>query len=332
MLIKCDTINLEVIIMVQRNQTIDLFKFVFSIFIIGIHAQIFKNTLPVAYYTITMGLFRIAVPFFFAVSGYYFYQRIQTNRSVKSYFFNLIKIFIVFELIEIVVFSPFFLSYYKNIFFYIWKVLSTGLGGAYWYLTSLILSLIIMMPLWKKEKIIPCFVVGLILYLFCMTNDSYSQLFLNTTIQKLAIIHTQIWTWPQAGLCSSIFYLSMGAIINKYQIKGKYVFSILIITLFCLFFESYLLQSHQAYDGNCYLSLMILTPELLIFCLSHPTIKLKTKRLGEMSLYIYMMHQLILNSLQFILPLPKEVVFIIVVFLCIFISYLITGRKKDGDT
>ena len=111
--------------MTQRNQTIDLLKFVFSIFIIGIHAQIFKNTLPVAYYTITMGIFRIAVPFFFIVSGYYFYKRIQDNKPVQPYFLKLIKIFVIFELVEIIVFLPFFLSYSKNVFFYIWKIFST---------------------------------------------------------------------------------------------------------------------------------------------------------------------------------------------------------------
>lgn len=328
----CDTIKLEVMKMPQRNQTIDLLKFIFSFFIIGIHAQIFKNILPVAYYTITMGLFRIAVPFFFVVSGYYFYQKLQKNKPIKPYFMKLIKIFVIFELLEIIIFSPFFLMYFKNVFYYIWKIVSTGLGGAYWYLTSLILSLLIMMPLWKKKRLYPCFLAGLLMYLFCMTNDSYSPFFIHTHIQKLAILHTQIWSWPQAGLCSSIFYLSIGAIISKYQPQIKYLHMILFISFGLLIFEAYFLQSRNPYDGNCYLSLMIFTPMLLLYCLQHPYIGIDTKRLGQMSLYIYMMHQLILNCLQYILPFTSEVMVIIVAIVCIFISYLLTGRKKHGNT
>lgn len=318
--------------MTKRNQSIDLLKFIFSIFIIGIHAQIFKNTLPVAYYTITMGLFRIAVPFFFVVSGYYFYKRIQDDKPVQLYFLKYIKIFVIFELIEMVIFLPFYLQYSKNIFFYIWKILSTGLGGAYWYITSLLLSLLVLIPFWKKKKIVPCLIVGLSLYLFCMTNDSYSQFFIHSHIQKLAILHTQIWTWPQAGLCSSLFYLSIGAMIYQYQPQIKHLHGILIISLCGLMIESYLLQSHQANDGNCYLSLMILVPVLFIECIQKPRCYFETKRLGQMSLYIYMMHPVILNSLQYILPLTSEIVFMIVVLICIVISYLLTRGEKDGNT
>ena len=184
----------------------------------------------------------------------------------------------------------------------------------------------------EKEKIIPCLIIGLILYLFCMTNDSYGQLFINSPIQKLAIIHTQIWTWPQAGLCSSIFYLSIGAMIYQYQPQIKYLHVIVIISICMLLIESYILQSGYAYDGNCYLSLIILTPSLLLYCLQHPCFHMETKRLGEMSLYIYMMHQVVLNALHYILPLSSEIIFMIVAFICIMISYLLTGRRKNGNT
>lgn len=314
--------------MTQRNQTIDLSKFIFSLFIIGIHAQIFKNSLPAAYYTITMGVFRIAVPFFFVVSGYYFYKRIQDKKPLKPYFMKLLKAFVIFEIIEIIIFSPFFFMYFQNIVFYIWKIISTGLGGAYWYLSSLILSLLLMIPLWKRKKIMPCFIIGLILYVICMTNDSYSQFFLGSHIQKLAILHTQIWTWPQAGLCSSLFYLSLGALIYQYQPKIKYIHILLILSLLVLIGESYLLQSNQANDGNCYLSLMFLTPLLLLFCLQHPSFCFDTKRLGEMSFYIYMMHQVILNALQYVLPFTSEIIFVIVVLICIAVSYLLTRKKS----
>lgn len=43
-----------------------------------------------------------------------------------------------------------------------------------------------------------------------------------------------------------------------------------------------------------------------------------------------MIHPILLNSLQFLLPWLKVIV-LFVVSLCIFISYLLTGGKKDGN-
>lgn len=313
----------------ERNQMIDLFKFIFSIFVICVHAQLFKDTIPIAYYTLTMGICRIAVPFFFVVSGYYFYQRLQQKRSVKEYFVKLLKIFFCFEFIEIIIFTPFLFPYY-HFFEYLWKILSTGLSGTYWYLISLIISLLIMTPLWKKKNIIPFFIVGFFLYLLCMTNDSYSQLFVGTQIQKISILHTKIWTWSQAGLCSSLFYLSLGAMIYQYQPQIKHTKIILLIALIYLLGESYILQSHQATDGNSYFSLIVLAPMLVVYCLKYPKCHFSTRRLGQMSLYIYMIHPIVLNCLNFILPLPKMIILVIVIVICMVVSYLLTGGKKNG--
>lgn len=315
----------------ERNQTIDLLKFIFSLCIIGIHAQLFKGSIDVLYYVITMGIFRIAVPFFFVVSGYYFYQRLQNGRSVKDYFIKLFKTLIIFEMIEIIIFTPFVFPYVPNVFLYLWKIISTGLGGAYWYLSSLLISFIIMMPAWKKKKVWPWLIIGFVLYLLCMTNDSYGHLFIGTQIQKISMIHTQIWTWPQAGLCSSLFYLSIGAFIERYHFKGKYLNYIFVLSLIALLGESYFLQSHGALDGNSYFSLIILVPTLMLLCLKHPHCLWKTKRLGQMSLYIYMIHPVLLSSLQYVLPLPQGVIFVIVVVLCLLISYFLTRRKEHGN-
>lgn len=312
----------------QRNQTIDLLKFIFSLCVIMIHAQLFKDMSHLAYATLTMGLARLAVPFFFISSGYYFYQNVCLNKDVKSYFVKIIKIFIIYELIEVLIYTvpmlPMIQKY--GVFIYLWKIISVGLGGAYWYLVSLVLSLLILLPFWRRKSILPLLCIGLGIYLIVFTNDSYGFLFEKTIIQVLSKFHTTIWTWPQAGLCSSLFYLSLGAWIYEKKPSLHYINIYLLIAVIGLLCEAYFLQTHGAYDANCYLSLIICTPLLLIWALKHEQLPISTEKLGKMSLYIYMLHPLILNIINFALLLSYESLFVIVSIITITLSYLIVKK------
>lgn len=314
----------------HRNKVIDLMKFVFSICIIAIHVSLFKDISNVCYYIFTMGIFRIGVPFFFIVSGYYYYLKVKDNQSIKSYIMKLIKVFIIAELIEIVLYTPFFIkSEYFSIGLYLWKIFSTGLGTVYWYLTSFIISLIILVPFWRKRKIGFMLIVGLVLYLIAMTNDSYGPLFVGTNIQKIAMFHTQIWTYPQAGLCSSLLFLSIGAYIAQKKIIIKKV--TIPMFLFGLLFigEAYYLQNHQAFDANCYLMLILLAPLFFIWCLQYSKKIFDTKILGQMSFYIYMIHPIILNILRFLLPSSSHLfLFLIVSVLTSFLAYEIVKKQN----
>lgn len=318
----------------ERNKSIDLTKFVMSICIIAIHSQIFKNIDSSLYYAIPMGIMRIAVPLFFVISGYYFYQRLQQGQETKNYIMSLVKLFLIFEAIELVLYLPFYrMQPGFNILLYLWKSLSTGLGGAYWYIISLIISFVLVKEFWKKQKVLPGMIVGLILYLFVFSVDSYAGIFNGTIIQKLATIHTWIWTWPQAGLCSSLFFISLGAYI--YQKKPQFKVSLIyvIISMAILVIEAYLLQSTIAMDGNCYLTLLICVPLIFLYLLQHPHTSFKTKQLGQMSTYIYMAHPIVLTILRAFIPFLSynyEVLFIVTTFICIVIAYMITLKRKSN--
>ncbi|MEG0275524.1 MAG: acyltransferase family protein [Coprobacillus sp.] len=313
----------------ERNRTIDFMKFILSIGVIAIHAQVFFFVSPVLYKTITMGLLRIGVPFFFVVSGYFYYQRIMQGKETKSYIMKLIKIFLTFEAIEIIfLLVPMSSSLQPNAMIgYLWTALSVGLGGAYWFLISLILSLIFLTLFWKKKKIYPLLIIGLLLYLFVFTIDSYGGFFKGTEIQLLASLHTSLWKWPQAGLCSSLFYLSLGALIYEKKPKIPYLNIALILSLIGLMLEAYFLQSHGAMDGNCYVMLIISVPLLVMWCLNHPQLSFDTSRLGKMSLYIYMVHPIVLSLIRWLFPIPYEFLFIFAAIISVAIAYRITSKN-----
>ena len=84
----------------KRNRTIDLLKFIFSICVIAIHSSLFKEINTTLYISTTMGLFRIAVPFFFITSGYFYYRKLSSNQDTKIYILKLIKIFLFLKLLK----------------------------------------------------------------------------------------------------------------------------------------------------------------------------------------------------------------------------------------
>lgn len=62
---------------------VDLLKFVFSFFIIMIHVDIFSDISPSLNYFFVNILTRVAVPFFFAVSGFFFVRSFDFSKQKK---------------------------------------------------------------------------------------------------------------------------------------------------------------------------------------------------------------------------------------------------------
>ena len=317
-----------------RNKTIDFFKFIFSIGIIAIHIQFLKNWTPQFYNITADGLFRLGVPFFFVVSGYYYYGRIQNNYDTKGFIKKLIKLFLIFTSIESAIYlvslwwqllSP------TGILLYIYKSITVGQGGIYWYMFSLILSLVILTPMWKKKKIKPLLIVGLILYLITATNDAYGAIFAGSFIQTIAKVNTYLFCWPQAGLCSSLLWLSIGAVLYEYKPEYTNINKRLLIALIALIAEALIFKNTGAYDANCYISLIFATPLLFLFILKNDFIQFETKRLGLMSTYMYMVHPMVIIVLRWVIPFlnsTNELLFLITVIITTSISYLLTKPKK----
>ena len=317
-----------------RNKTIDFFKFIFSIGIIAIHIQFLKNWTPQFYNITADGLFRLGVPFFFVVSGYYYYGRVKSGHDTKDYIKKLVKLFLTFTLIESLLYLVGYFWIFTNplaLLGYIYKTLTVGQGGIYWYMFSLILSLVILTPMWKKNKIKPMLIIGLVLYLITSTNDAYGAIFAGTFIQTIAKVNTYLFCWPQAGLCSSLLWLSIGAVLYEYKPEYPNINKRLIIALVALIAEALIFKNTGAYDANCYISLIFATPLLFLFITKNDFITFETKRLGLMSTYMYMVHPIVISILRWTIPFlnsTNELLFLLTVLITIFISYLLTKPKK----
>lgn len=267
---------------------VDLLKLVFSLCIIGVHLDLFKEINLLAYRTLTQSLFRIGVPFYFITSGYFFAGKLEDKARRNAWLFRLIRIYIIFELLDIVLtmLVP-GISYPFG--YVVLRIFTTGMNRIYWYLISLILTCAICSELWRKGYTVHLIAAGFFLYLITMTYDSYSFLFENTFMAKIGEAHRYVWAWPQAGFGESVLFLSTGVFLRQNQPRLRHMDLLLCISMICLIIEGNLCQSHGAADANCYFFLIPSSVLLFLSALKHDSL-LQLKYAAAMSLYIYMTH------------------------------------------
>lgn len=81
----------------DRNLALDLLKLAMSFMIIGLHASFLADIHPLAEYLTVNGIFRVAVPVFLLINGYYFYPVLTKNRA-RNWFTKLIVMYLIWQL------------------------------------------------------------------------------------------------------------------------------------------------------------------------------------------------------------------------------------------
>ncbi|MBR2523617.1 MAG: acyltransferase [Clostridiales bacterium] len=317
----------------RRNTTIDVFKMICAVLVIAIHSDLFIDVNDLLYLNFTNGIARIAVPFFFVVSGYFFYDRVVRERPVRPYLLKILIFFLCFTLVDGL---TYFLLNPESVLADVWDFLHmVFLSGArlkYWYMTSLLLALVIVIPFWKKKLIWPCLVAGILLYIVMMTSDSYFVLFHNVLPGKFyetVFTYCNVFHGPQAGISSSLMFVSLGALIHKY--KPVYRTGLLILVSVLFFAELNVVQHTYFYGGRMYLMLIFLAPMIFMYCLEHPGKEFDTSYFSDWCLLVYMTHHYVVYALMDI-GITGSLNFLItaitIVPLNYFIARMIRDRKK----
>ncbi|MBE6090200.1 MAG: acyltransferase [Clostridium beijerinckii] len=287
---------------------VDVLRLVFAIAVVSIHTMAFKSINDDLWIATSMGIARLAVPFFFMVSGYFLYNRIGSEKEPKSTIKHLLRIYFLWVLIEIIALFPLVLSSLSAPpILIIERLLFAGVTGSLWYISSLIITIFIISPLLKRDKLFFLFIIGFVLYLFGTTGDTYYGLFEKTMINPLINGYTSIFMLPQIGITESILFVSLGAIVSKYKLNEKIQKSGLlsILSIILLLIETFVLnKTGIAKDANMYLSSIIAAPLILIWAInSTKNISTKvSKTCREYSLGIYCSHQIVMIWLAMFIP------------------------------
>ena len=286
---------------------------------------------PAMCYTLTHGLFRIGVPFFFAVSGYFFAGKIHDKEASGKYSKSILKLYIVFEIIDIILNTLVMKDLWKQPLLILQRVFTCGVNGVYWYLISLFLTCLLLRPLWAKKKTNILIIIGLVLYILAMTDDTYTGFFMNTKIQELVHMHTMFWKWPQAGFAMSVLFLSIGVKLRQDALEVKHTGLLFLISCMLLVLEANFTQTHGALDANCYFSLIFAAPLLMMLALKHPAVINCPKEVRDLSMYIYMVHIYINYALYVLYPVYVRWILscLISTVIAALIIY-VKGRRKEA--
>lgn len=150
---------------VKGYPLIDCFRIIAAILVVTIHTSPLDTISPTLDFYLTRGLGRIAVPFFFITTAYFYFLNPSKKRLCK-----IIKQTLLIYLAAIIIYLPLNLyNHYFNqsnlIYEIIKDVLFDGTFYHLWYLPATVLGLIIVAVLDKRVSLLTSFSIVVLLYL-----------------------------------------------------------------------------------------------------------------------------------------------------------------------
>lgn len=293
--------------------SIDLFKFIFSFFVIMLHTGLFLSVNEELEFWFINTISRFAVPFFFASSGFLFFTKLDykndkienSSKNRKKFFryiWRMFLLYIIWSVIYLFVSIP---EWVKNgwLSFGIVKdyVISTFRIYSYyhlWYMIDLIYATIFgyILLSFVKRKYIPYIVI--VLYAFGIT--AYSYYWIDCPASSLSLSAWNSFTAMFAGLTMAFPLMYVGYFASQHNFKKMNSLILTIVSLVLLCVEIYLLRTFT--ENKWVFSYIIFTLPCAYFLFSlviniNVNIKQDTlKILRSMSTLIYCIHPLIINA------------------------------------
>lgn len=267
-----------------RNLTIDVLKIVLAFFVVFLHMNFLKGTLPTLSYVFVNGLFRIAVPVFLVITGFYFFH-IDDIRKLKKWLFRTFLLYAIWMLL--------YISYWKDSD----QIFLTIIFGYHhlWYLIGTFFSGILLYFLRKKSSGILIFLaVTLFLTGYCVQvlgNLHYLDK------EQDAVLNMYLLYRNFLFVCFP--FLTIGFLINKHKIDlSRYNNSYLLLIAVILFvfgeafFNYYWVSSENT---DILFSLLFACPLVFLY-FKNIYIKTSSKILANLSTAIYVVHPMIMKS------------------------------------
>lgn len=300
----------------MRNLAVDILKIILAFFVVFLHMHLLRDSYPSLSYVLVNGLFRIGVPVFLIITGYYFYHVDDINKLKKW----LIRIFLLYSIWSII-----YIPFWKED-----KVFINILFGYHhlWYLIGTFFAGIILFALKNKS---PQFLLLTILFLF---GCGYM-------IQMLGNLH---YFTGELDVALNLFpsyrnflfvcfpFLGIGFLIKKLNIDVKQKPSLLVVAasvalvVLEAFFNYKVIGLDKKESIDLLISLLIACPIVFLYCKSI-SVKTDSKILASISTAIYLVHPLIMEWI-FNLHLPSfEFVIFIAVLLIVSLILVLINRK-----
>lgn len=286
--------------MKQRDFSVDLFKFIASLMIVGIHTALFWDVNSTLYFIVVNVVFRMAVPYFAICTGYYLTrvmdrENLEISEKRKYFFRHFLKIvamYAVWSVVYLIYQVPSWIEtgWVSPMAFVDFAIGAVTKGAYYhlWYLLYLIYSLpVFYVLLTKTNKKAQKIIAPLLWFVACFFYVYYR--FLPTEISRY---------FESVAEYSTIFavlpLLLMGSFISRREIQSKkrslicFAVSFVLLVLEALFLK-------ESVNVDKYSYIVFTLPTAYFAFQTVIQIKCTAKNsfvgiLGETSTWVYCIH------------------------------------------
>lgn len=326
----------------KKNQGIEQFRVILAMMVVAIHCLPLHRLWPDGDILITLTLFRIAVPFFFMISGYYVFSDLATQNSypARQRVWHFIKKQLQVYLIATLLFLP--LAWYSGMLglnmplgTFIQTLLVNGILYHLWYFPAIITGSLLVMGLLVRFSFKQVFFMAIGLYVIGLGGDSWSELAAQTPLASFYSLIFQLLAGTRNGIFFAPLFLLLGVRARRFAKKhaSPHRYSYLLICLICLLLESYLLHHFTTPKHD---SMYVFLPFVLLFLF--PIIQqwqapMIWKQAGRLSLWLYLLHPYTIAVTHFLsqkLPLLQNnlINYIVVLGLTIGLIYGLFALQK----
>lgn len=292
----------------QPYTGLDVFKLFFAVCVVAIHTYAIEGLPASAYFWITQGVFRLAIPFFFVTSGFLLGKKLREqkkepaaviHRYIKGLLPPLLCVGIVNGIFELLLrrlrygtdFRSLMIRFVKAFVFYPY--------GAMWYVQACIIGVLILYPFLKKGRLNPALLLGALLYGWALLCNNYYFLAEGSGLSVYVDSYMDAFMSARNGVFVGFFYLALGIKTYEWHQKDLKAWKLkwgLIGLAVIYLLEIYLLKDRGYLDDRAmYLTQIALAP-VMVLCILRMKIPISASTsvlLRKASVWIYFSHRLI---------------------------------------
>lgn len=264
----------------QEYNVIDIVKFICALLVVAIHISPLGASeiriIELSNYAIKHCFARIAVPFFFASSGFFLFRKTDYNNfsmePVKKYVIKLLKLYAIWTVIYLPLKIKSIISYEKGIALGILDYLRDCVfDGSYdhlWYLPALIFAtLIVSFLIYKKVKLKNILLISAVFYAAGLLTQSWFGIIeplrsMAPALWSVFRFAKEIFVTTRDGLFDGMIFVGIGAYIayEGFNIPKKKALAGFFISYALLFAESFFVTGmHIIREHDIYIFLVPLT-------------------------------------------------------------------------
>ena len=290
-----------------KYDTVDLFKFIGSIFILLMHLNMFGDSSTLRFSWELLA--RWAVPFFFVVSSFFLFSKEVDNnidkQTLKKYLKRMFVLYLawfIFNIPSIVylrLIRPGLIQPDTWISFFKGALLSSTFAGS-WYLLSSAFSAVLLYLLSKKYSTRTSLFVSAIPLLLCILTSAYGGLLPESVSRILK------WLNFPLNIFGGLFYFSLGKLLyEKKESLLKAPLWVFILTaavsVVLYFIEIKSTISMKIYHSSDFaFAILPLAVSITLFCLKAKRQVPNSESLRKMSTIIYCAQGNVLCAVSFI--------------------------------